>query len=808
MKYILHYVSRTIILNRRKSIITALFYFFASLFFVLQALFLFSWNAGNEKRMDMTYGVHDAVFAVKNADEFSSLDITKRGTIYVTGSAIRNEDYSDRPIVMGHADENAIALNCITLLEGNFPQNSNEIALERSFLSLVYPRSAVSDEITFTLSDGEERSMKICGVINNISNMQWNDRSVPMINALVSEDFSYAVPYSFVSVKFTDGTDVDTISKQLVENGSAIAYTPNQRNSDIMVITGISDSGAVFFIILLMLIVTALILLSITMISSRGNIMQAGMLKTAGFSVKTISLVFILRTAMLAAPCAILAGAAAFVSSFWISDIFGANQNAAQAGLVCILGVAGIFLLAVLFSYLSIVSSVNKPVIENLKPKASVTESGTNFTSQNPYVLYAVKSFLQNAGEITAACITVFISVVIMVFCSFIGVALLKDISSLTRPYDFHIDTAYTKMPGEVSSDSVKGITKTDYAALYDNPDTKQIIGMACFEPYELVDETIYSGTENQDESLMQTAKDMGYPDGYRLKETVISGVSDETLETLNEYVIKGKINISALKDGTQVISTDKNDNVGDRIRYAVLFSDNDEEKPRMLDFEVTVCAVADIKLAENASLIKELSRGNIWSIDAYDALNINAGYNRVALTVKDKQYFAKLAEVINDIEQYYKSGGLSLWVTDNIQQSESAQQVYNAFLAISKTVCVTLGVFSVISLISSLSAKISRRRRIFGALRAAGMTRAQLFKLLLTENLVYLAAAFLLGLLLGGGLCLAVSLLSGYSAAMFSMWEIAVYAPVYFALVILISLYASFKSFKTSVVESLKGVE
>ncbi len=812
MKYILHYVSRNLLCHKKSSVAAASLYFFAALFFIMQSLFLFGWSEGNRSRIENTYGVHDGIFAVQSPDALTSLpEVADSGVITVVGSGIKSDEYSGRPITVGYADDNAILLNRISMQEGDFPANKSEIAVERSFLNLVYPNSKLGDKIGFYLNE-EYIELTLCGVLDNISSLQWNSTPL-MINALVHNSFSENTHYCFVSVKLTDTTDIAAYSEQLLENGTAAAFCPNMSSTDLSVVSGIGDSGSVIFLCVIMFVFTVIILFSVTAVSVRSSSKQIGRLKIIGFSRRAIYGVFLIKTAVLSLASSLLGGIAAFLLSFAVYGWFSAEINAVQTAVLCVTGVSGVFVFSMLFGVVGIRKAASMTVIECLRPAPRESNGQrSSFTCKNPYILYSVKSFMQNSGIAAGACITAFISVVAIVIGLYIGEVLKAEISSYIQPYDFRIDFATDSMVQAltINSDSLDGVTRTDYSALCENPDTEDIIGMAGIELYSLTTEPQEYESEEHKQEIISAARAAGYPEGYFLKHERICGVSDSTLLQLQNYVIKGSIDAEALKSGAQIVTTDRDKIPGDKIRYSVLINDvsgQSDSASKMIDFEATVGAVVDLG-TDGGSLMTDMLSGNIWSIDAFDSLGLDVGYNMIYLTVKDKESYSLIAGVLNDIYSHYKVQGMNVFITDIIQKTGSARQVYDSFVTVARIFCLALCCFSIVTLIGSLYGRLWSRKQVLGMLRAAGMTKNQLIRLLLCENLISIGAAVILGIAIGGGACLAFAGLSYAPPIMFPVLDVAALVLVYSVAVLIVCLAAADKFFKTTVAENVRGYE
>lgn len=134
--------------------------------------------------------------------------------------------------------------------------------------------------------------------------------------------------------------------------------------------------------------------------------------------------------------------------------------------------------------------------------------------------------------------------------------------------------------------------------------------------------------------------------------------------------------------------------------------------------------------------------------------------------------------------------------------------QVVDSFVTVSRIFCFTLCGFSIIALIGSLYGRLWGRKQIFGMLRAVGMTKNQMLKLLLCENLTGIGIAVILGIVISGGACVAFGILSNAPITMFPITDVAVLVLIYSAAVCLTCLTATNKFFKTTVAENVRGYE
>lgn len=812
MRYIFHYVLRNLNYNKKNSVLTLVLYFFATLFFITQTLILLCWNIQNRVRIENTYGVHDGVFAL--SDE-SALDIypeiTDKGIIEIKDSGVKGVEYADHPIIIGYADDNALKLHRLSLYEGRFPEKSNEIAIEKSLLNLLYSDIEVGDKIGFYTKENKYTELTLSGIVNNFSSLQWNV-SPPMINAIVSSSYKGVAKGYFVSICFEDGTDIPVFAEKLIKSGEAITFCPNLKETDIAIATGISDIGIVVLLSVIMLLFTIVIMVSATAISAISTSKQIGMLKIAGFSKRAIFIIFLMRASILGFVASFTGGIVSFVLSYVIKNSFRIELELNVVVIVILSGAMVVLLSAIISGVAGVRKTISKTVLECIRPEASNKSiADIRYSSENPYMIYAVKSFAHNSGNCTMSIITAFISVVVITLGLFIGNLLKAELNSYMQPYDFRMDfvTGRAQELFTVNSDSLIGLSPNDYSALCNNKDISDIVGIANIGIYSLHPSDKSSANNIYSDEEYEIAYQKGYPQGSHLIYERLCGVSDDIFEELKRYVIAGDIDVNALKNGTEIVSTNKNHKPGEEINYAIVISNNDGKGNNtdiLYRFSVKVGAVIDYDVSGAFSLTKMIS-GNIWSIDSFEAIGLNANYNMIFLTVENKENYPLAAELLFDIYSKHKTVGDRIYLTDEVQKTVSAKQAYDTFVNITKALCFMLCSFSLISLSCSAYNRLWKRKGIFAILRATGMTKLQLFKLLVCENLLYMFVALSLGAVIGICACLAVTFTATVSVV-FPILDLCVLIAVYGLSILFVCHMTVNKFFKITITDSLKNNE
>ena len=823
------YALKSIFYSKRKSLLIAFLYFVSTVFFTVEALSLYNYQINSSRQLDNTFGIHDGIFLCETLQAANSIksgdSVAQAGTITIRAQGIRNEDYRDRSVILGYADDTAVSLSRINLTEGELPQNENEIALEQSLLNFIYPGTRVGEKIEMQLflPQIESRTFTLSGIISNMSNLQWNvsEGMLPMMNAVVSADFyPDSSLYSFVNIAYTGDTEqLEVFINSALQTVGVSRYIGNQRSHyDALGLTG-DSSTSVIVLIAALLVLTLAVLLAVSYIYKRGNGETVGLLKTAGFSAGSITGFFAVRSLLILLPSVLTGLLAGWILSLLVSSaVSGVSVLEGTAAVLSVCGTV-IILFSLLFNGVNAAAECKKTVIENLRPTGgSTSQKSSAYTTADPVLLYSVKNFILNGRETAASCVMVFLAVLIMFTALSVTSQMQSALQAMARPYDLRLgfpDSEVTLL--SVKLNNGLGISENEYSALKDSPDVEDILGLKRFDVYELTEKEVdYSYLSDNYDIFMEHKKALGFPDEYNLLYNRLYGVEDDVLERLKKYLIAGEIDAQALRSGDEVIMTvsgrDTRHRVGDRIKLAQGVNSD----PYSPSFDSIILWQREVKIGalvcydgsvSDDPMLKECLHGMVWHEDAVEQAGLELQYRETYLTVSDKDYYDSLSGLINDLKLYYNDSAFSMLVDDFLQESKAFENSYNSFAAITTVLSLGLFVFSLISLASAVTAKITRRRRIFGFLRAIGLTKGQLFSIIFTENAISLFIAYCLGI--GCSVCLSFIFFSmssgssGYPAA-----QSAAVFLTYFAITALICLLAAGSNFRRTIIDCIRYTE
>lgn len=822
----LRYALKSILFSKKKSLLTAFLYFISTAFFVVEALSLYNYQINSSRRLDNTFGVHNGIFLCETAEAAQAIKsselVSEAGTITIRAEGVRNDDYKDRNIILGCADDAAVDLNRINTVEGELPENENEIALEQSLLNFIYPNTKVGDKIEMQLSvpESESRTFTLSGIISNMSNLQWNaaEGGRPMMNAVVSDDFySNSSVYCFVSIAFSGSDEqLDGFVNSILQTEGVVRYIGNQKaDYDALgLIGGSENSFGIIILIAVLLVLTLAVLWAAAYIYKRGSEKTTGLLKAAGFSTGSVTEIFTVRALLLLLPSVVIGLIAGYILSLFVSTaVSGADRLEGATVILTVCG-AVIILFSLLFNVFNSAAECRKTVIENLKPTdGGVSQKPSSYTTTDPIFLYSVKNFILNGKETAASCITVFLAVLIMFTALSITSHMKSSLQDMARPYDLRIgfpDEEVTML--SVQLNSGLGISENEYKALKANPDVKDILSMKRFDVYELTeDEVDHSYLSSNYDKFMEHKKLLGFPDEYDLRYNRLYGVDSDVLERLKKYLTDGEIDIQALSSGDEVILTVADENDGYKVGDTIKLAQGVNSDPYAPSFDSITLWQREVKVAalirydgdmSDDPMLKECLHGIVWHEDAFEQAGLDLQYCENYLTVSDKDYYSSLSGLINDLKLYYNDGRFSMLVDDFLQESKAFENSYNSFISVTTVLSIGLLAFSLISLASVITAKITKRRKLFGFMRAIGLTKGQLFSIIFSENALSLFIAYCLGV--GCSVCLGFM----FSGGGYPFVQAVVLFLIYFAVTALICLMAAASNFRHTIIDCIRYTE
>ena len=576
--------------------------------------FLSCMKTSMEEIQNNTVGAQDGCYV--DASEALLQQAVQEGVVsdysfaYVIGS-VYSEQSRDNKISVARLDEKTKNISYLTFVEGAYPKQENEIALEKAAYMSLCPDAEIGDTITIHmliqngmefLAEPVEKSYTLVGIAENKKS-----------NLAASNDCLNLIPSAFVS----DDTVAEAGGKELLisyitennnnENGNfktfftylvndktafeydnyVMAYFTNQSGDE----TDSLKTDIIFAVILAVVLLAASCMGIVNAFNSnlKERKKQIGMLRTVGATKRQIIHIFgreAFIISLISAPVSIILS---YALVYGISKLMGDSFifipdwrvliGCAVFGIICVMCAALIPLVSA--AKISPVQSVrNIEYARKMRKKKIVSKK-----QFSPSALIAHREMLFSRKTNTA----VIVILVLTIFVSCYGFSSYKTEKADVEDYmSYNYDYTLKVPPGNVIAgvnilEYEGGFTNNDLQKALASPYVKSAFGAQRCNAFMLFDEftpylkTLYACNSanyydsetsefiylNQNEIDSYLANDyekqygpvmQKYGYSEMLYETGIEAYSPEIIAKLNDSVVDGRIDINKLNSGEEII--------------------------------------------------------------------------------------------------------------------------------------------------------------------------------------------------------------------------------------------------------------
>ncbi len=615
-KLTINTLARNNIKHRKKQYTLMIIGILLSMIFSSTAvLFASSMATSTSEYYKNNFGNCEAIFYDEDADdEFYEQAVKQNylddyGLAYILGRIYPEKDSEELSLNIGYLDEKAKELYSVSLLEGEYPTKTGEIALEKATLEQINPDLKIGDVFTVymrgqnaeTHLDGlEEKTFKLVGILRNKRmNILLQENLIPdfLPSAFVS-DGSIAlagskeakVAYINISDYSEKDGDVDsTWYDYLINNGmrgedrvDMQAYIFSYKNQFQYSNTYMAMIlVAVFSIVLLLSSSVGIINAMNSNIADRKK--QIGMLRTVGATKRQIRKIFSRESIIISLICAPVSLVVAFVAVKSMSGVFGEEFNFTLN--------IPVLILSGIFSVICVVLASVIPVYS--ASKVSPVQSIRNIEIMRKMKLKNIKSKKEfNVSSLLSkrnltfyrrrqAIVSLFLIVTIVASC--FGFSYLKAEAQYTYEYqnsrsDYQL-IASNHVLGtydNIKSDTSSGYSENLKQSLWDMPYTSSVSGKKECRGTLLVDElTDYFEVFNMQNYSPDADEEYKTKETARVKKACqtdqevfpieIISLEQSEVEALKSKLNGGKIDIERLNSGAEVILV-----APDKVAYGV----------------------------------------------------------------------------------------------------------------------------------------------------------------------------------------------------------------------------------------------
>lgn len=739
MKLILRLVRTARRSNIRQHIKYFVLYVLCAFFLTAELLVGYSYMVSFDNKLSDTYGEQDATIA-DSADYAPTLDNDPRVKSYAMSASYLLT--SDR-ISVGTVSAEAVDIQHITLAEGRLPVSDNEIAIEKTVLSIFYNSAAIGDTVVID----SQYSFTLCGIIDDYASLQWESdtNGFAMPNAIITEAaatqiFSRPI-VTFFELILRDDVVPDKYVEEMRQSKAVTAIFANLATSSSLASQYLDNKNLILPAIMLvgiLLVVSALIY--IASVSNRQNLAKMAELKIVGMDNRSIKTYFLLQ----GLDRSVLAGIIGSVlGAVVVSVTMGfLNELSFHYNLwLFLIGLLVSIVLPPVLSSLSMRRYYNLSVVELMRPAPEYSDSMSRskyINSNDPIVLCATRNYYSNGSRGATFRVLMFVSIAVVACTLFLSTRIIADATNTFSDGDIAISHSggwTVDRDGYVPVTPFNGISEHEYSLLKKSTYASRVVGVKYMTVFSAKNKASVPADDQWPDSEKYKA-DFGFPADVCVGPQRIYGLDSDILELLAPYTDGCDNYLELLKDGKHVLHIKRYDGesmykVGDNMRFIQHIPG---DKPYMMDISAEVVGVIDYQQIPNglSDIRRGLAGGFLWQNDCFAKNDLPALFQEIYITVKNPADTGDIDKLVSDIKYVYGNG---IFVRTNLQNKLAKIEQGKIISAVGYMICGILILFSTLCLSITLNVKINKRRSTLGILRAIGMSKKQQYLSLLFET-------------------------------------------------------------------------
>lgn len=685
----------------------------------------------------------------------------------------------DKSIQLNYLNEAAFKLMNVNLEEGQLPKNDNEIVIERWILRYFNKEIKVGDVVKIQDETGNERIYILSGIVKD----DWKNQNEGISKAYLIKNSSTIKEDSTVLVEINEKADkqevISEISK-LVSGKSKV-----EQNKELLRLTGESSNvelnrsiySVTFIVIGIVVLATVVVIYNAFHISIAERMKQFGLLRAIGTTKKQI-MTLVIREAsimiLIGIPIGLFFGiASVYCIAFTFNEISGfgdfSNLKVIISPLALLIS-GGVGAVTIYFSAYLPARSAGKisPLVaissQSLIKKEKKNKSGKflgRFLKIDTAI--ALKNVKRNKRRFYVTILSMAISVTL--FVAFTSFAKFSDnfAEKVTEDNDiaFSISQNYnTDEPQAIDGDiieEVKSIPGIEEIYLNYN----YILTEGFVDNSAILEEVRQWASENGSDYLFNSKVD---GENKSKISVIFQAYEDSKLEAAKKYIKEGSID--NLKDGEVIIVRkttffgEKRSliapmaklKVGDEILISNAEYSEGQEKFNSKDLKkIKVAAIVDVQpfnsidypgtlnVIGSKDTVKNIIEGNLEQIEKFKI-------NGMEIKISNERYVDKIDESLKKIEN--TNAGLDYYNKIEDAKSDKAFKLQISILLMGFTIVVAL--ISAVNIVNTVTTNILLRSKEIAALKAIGMTRKQVKKMITFEGILFGLYGGIIGSILG----------------------------------------------------------
>lgn len=710
--------------NKSKSILIILTIFLATTLLSSVAMVGLDWNEVNKRNVIQYYGSYHGLYGRVDETKYekikSHIDIESTGIINGIGAIKEFDD--ETKISLSFVDENAAKLNSLELVQGKFPTNKNEIAIDDLALKKLGHEQKLNQTIEIEYEDYASGEVVIKDfIVTGITKSSETAQVKKSYSIIVSNDYmnstrdmskeNFNVFFTLKNVDNMSYDDMELIIDEIGENfGIKKVYTSVNENYINLSKPDPSIITSIVVICLVIILSSILVIYNIFYLSIITKVQEFGKLRAIGTTKKQIKKI-ILREGMYLSTIAIPIGLVAgyFISEGIAKYLLLSDVSASKWLIALVIGIISITTVYIsLIKPMKIASKVS--IVEAVKYNGeSTTKKKTRKGYDYINVSRLTKANLSSNKKrtyVTLLSLTLSGILFIVVSCALSSMDAEK-MAKLHSSHDIGIRLDNYTFGDKTSPNTELNILqKKNLLSDEFINELKEINGV---KDVEVTSNMIKA-------EILNLEMEEDFYDIVGIDES-----AENDLEDMELYLQDGNIDLEKLKSGEEMILNfsmyaDMYDiKVGDTLSFKLYDGDDIIEK----DFKIQAITDGPGVFVIHNDIMDKLVKTNTR--------------HSVGLTV-EKNYY-------NEIKSYVESLVKS---NENLDGSYIDVEIASSELVIKVTkvmgysLVVLIGLIGFINLINSMITSIITRKKELGILQAIGLTNKQLVQMLNKEAMFY----------------------------------------------------------------------
>lgn len=708
--------------------------------------------------------------AITNVSEEEINKIETNPKINAIGAMVSEDKVpfiKDKSIQLNYLNEAAFRLMNINLEEGQLPKADNEVVIERWILKYFNKEIKVGDVIKIQDENGRERSYILSGIAKD----NWENQAEGISKAYLIKSSSNKKMDSTVLVEIKEKADKQEVINEisnLISDKSKV-----EQNKELLRITGESSNremnssiySVVFIVIGIVVLATVVVIYNAFHISIAERMKQFGLLRAIGTTKKQI-IILVIREAsimiLIGIPLGLFFGIiAVYCIVFIFSKISGfgdfSNLKVVISPLALLIS-GGIGAITIYFSAYLPARSAGKisPLVaissQSLIKKEKKNRGGrflAKFLKIDTSM--ALKNVKRNKRRFYITVLSMAISVTLFVtFTSFA-----KFSSNFTEKITEDNEMAFS-IYENYNDDEPQPIDEKIIE------EVKNIQGVkAVYTNYNYILTEGFVEESSIPEEVRQWAAESGSEDSFNSKvdgknkskiNVIFQAYEDTKLEATKKYIKEG--NINNLKDGEVIIVRETTFfgekrsliapmaklKVGDEILISNIEYSDGQENFNSKDLrKVKVAAIIDVQpfssvdyqgvlnVIGSKNTVKNIVEGNLKQMENFKIIGMD-------IKISDEIYADKVDEDLKKIEN--TNAGISYYNKIEAARSDKAFKLQMSILLMGFTIVITL--ISSVNIVNTITTNILLRKKEIAALKAIGMTKKQVRKMITSEGVLF----------------------------------------------------------------------